>query len=155
MKGQSSSTAERVWNLSIRTHHLHGAIFRVVEQLVSSQQSSTGVVPLSQKGKAFLLCITQQTQQNTQSSQAQQENVTDLTSCLDRESQQPRSDPQYRRAAGPVNMLSQRFRPRTSPVIPWGASLQTGSNNPAAGATALKITHYTLAQTLGLHKYGD
>lgn len=43
-------------------YHFYRAIFRVIQELVAAQKSSTGVVPLSQEGKALLLQREQQTQ---------------------------------------------------------------------------------------------
>ena len=40
-------------------YHLHRAVPGVEQELVASQQSSAGVVPLSQEGKALLLRQTQ------------------------------------------------------------------------------------------------
>lgn len=109
-KAQTSESIDniRCWNLRTGTHHLHWAVFRVVEQLVSPQESRAGVVPLSQKGKALLLCITQQTQQNTLSSQAWQGNVTDLTLTLGQGS--PHSRVLTLNTDGQLSLLTCRVR---------------------------------------------
>lgn len=40
---------------ALGTHHLHGAVFGVKQQLVAPQECGTGVVPFGQEGEALIL----------------------------------------------------------------------------------------------------